>query len=320
MIKVGVIGVGSMGQHHVRIYSEMKNVELVGISDVDNNRLRKLRDMYKTKAFTDYRDLLNEGGENLDAVSVAVPTTLHKDVSLDLINRGINVLIEKPIADSIENAVDIIKAAKKNKVKLMIGHIERFNVAVMKLKKLIDSGELGDIVSIYAKRVGPYNPRIRDVGIITDLGTHDIDIMSYLYNEKVKEVYASAGKVFHNYEDHAIILLNFRNGNSGVIETNWLTPHKVRKLTVVGTKGIAEVDYIQSSLRVYDKEWIKDVKIEKKEPLKLELEHFIDCVENDKEPLVTGKEGKEALEVAIAAMHSYKAGKVCEILKKIKKR
>ncbi|GAH99462.1 unnamed protein product, partial [marine sediment metagenome] len=105
----------------------------------------------------------------------------------------------------------------------------------------------------------------------------------------------------HSHEDHAIITLNFDNGSSGVIETNWLTPHKVRNLTVIGSKGIAEVDYIQSSLRIFDKEWVRDAKIEKGEPLKLELLHFIDCVQHDKEPLVSGQEGKHALQVALAA-------------------
>ena len=309
-LRVGVIGVGAMGKNHARLYSELFGVELIGVSDVNETLVASVARSYDCKPFADYNDLL---GENLDALSIAVPTTLHKNVALDAIQRGINVLVEKPIADTVENADEIIKAALKNGVKLMVGHVERFNPAIIKLKELVGNGLLGNIVSISAKRVGPYNPRIRDVGIILDLGTHDIDIMSYLYGEKIKEVYASAGSVVHSHEDHAIITLNFDSGSSGVIDTNWLTPHKVRNLTVIGSRGIAEVNYIEETLKIFDQEWIRDAKIEKEEPLKLELLHFIDCVQNDREPLVSGEQGKHALEVALAAVESARAGKVCEI-------
>lgn len=309
-LRVGVIGVGAMGRNHARIYSELSDIELIGVADINQNLATSIAQSYECKTYADYNDLLSE---NLDAVSIAVPTTLHKKVALDAIKKRINILIEKPIADTVENADEIMEAAQQKGVKLMIGHVERFNPAIIKLKELIGKGLLGDIISISAKRVGPYNPRVRDVGIILDLGTHDIDIMSYLCSERIKEVYASAGSVVHSHEDHAIITLNFNNGSSGVIETNWLTPHKIRNLTVIGSKGIAEVDYIQSSLRIFDKEWVRDAKIEKEEPLKLELLHFIACMQHDKEPLVSGEEGKHALEVALAAMESARTGRVCQI-------
>jgi len=309
-LRVGVIGVGAMGRNHARVYSQLPDVKLVGIADVDESLAVSIAQNYGCKAHADYKQLLND---NLDSVSVAVPTTLHKRVALDAIRKGINVLVEKPIADTVESANEIIEAAGQNGVKLMVGHIERFNPAIIKLKELLNNGQLGDIISISAKRVGPYRSRIADVGIILDLGTHDIDIMSYLYEEKVREVYALAGSVFHSYEDHAIITLNFSNGSSGVIETNWLTPHKVRSLTVIGSKGIAEVDYTNFSLRISDQEWIREAKIDKEEPLKLELQHFIDCVRQDKHPLVSGEDGKSALEVALAAIESYKSGKASKI-------
>lgn len=305
-MRVGVIGVGSIGQHHVRVYTEMEGVELVGIADINKERVEELARFYKTRAYTSFQDLLDE---KLDAASIAVPTTFHKEVALSAVQRGVSVLIEKPIADTIENAEEIIKVSRKNKVKLMIGHIERFNPAVARLKELISNGELGDVISISARRVGPYNPRIRDVGIIIDLATHDIDIMCYLLGERVKEVYALAGNVLHDYEDHAIIALKFGSGRSGVIETNWLTPHKVRRLTVVGSKGIAEVDYLEANLRIFTKEWIKEEKLEKEEPLKLELQHFIESVQQGKEPKVSGEDGNQVLKIAFAAMESYKAGK-----------
>jgi UDP-N-acetylglucosamine 3-dehydrogenase len=309
-LRAGVIGVGAMGKNHARLYSELPGVELIGVADVNETLATSIAQSYGCKPFADYNDLLNE---NLDVLSIVVPTTLHKKVALDAIQKGINVLVEKPIADTVENADEIIKVARQNKVKLMVGHVERFNPAIIKLKELIDSGLLGKVVSISAKRVGPYNPRIRDVGIVLDLGTHDIDIMSYLCGEKIKEVYASAGTVVHSHEDHAIITLNFGSGSSGVIDTNWLTPHKVRNLTVIGSQGIAEVNYIEETLRIFDQEWVRDAKIEKEEPLKLELLHFIDCVQRDKKPLVSGEDGRHALAVALAAVESARTGKVCEI-------
>lgn len=309
-LRAGVIGVGAMGKNHARLYSEFHGVQLVGVADANETLVASIARSYSCKPYADYHDLLDE---NLDVASIVVPTTFHKKVALDAIRKGINILVEKPIADTVEHADEIIKAAHKKGVKLMVGHVERFNPAIMKLKELIDGGLLGKVVSISAKRVGPYSPRIRDVGIVLDLGTHDIDIMSYLYGEKIKQVYASAGSVVHSHEDHAIITLSFDSGSSGVIDTNWLTPHKVRNLTVIGSQGIAEVDCIGQTLRIFDQEWIRDAKIEKDEPLRLELMHFIDCVRHDKKPLVSGENGRHALEVALAAVESAKTGKACEI-------
>ncbi|MEA3254329.1 MAG: UDP-N-acetylglucosamine 3-dehydrogenase [Candidatus Altiarchaeota archaeon] len=306
MIKVGVIGTGAMGQHHARIYSSMDNVDLVGVADIDQDRVTSLAGEYKTRAFTDHRLLLDE---ELDAVSIAVPTVLHREVALDAIDRGVHVLLEKPIADSLKSADEIIRGAGSKGVKVMVGHIERFNPVVLKLKEVIDSGNLGKVVAMSTTRVGPYNPRIRDVGIITDLAVHDIDIMSYLYSERVRSVHAYAGSVIHKFEDYACILLGFNNGNSGIIETNWLTPHKIRRLTVTGTEGIAYADYISQSLKICDERGEIEVKIVEREPLMNELEHFVECVVGGREPLVTARDGRYALEVAIAAIDSYKGYK-----------
>lgn len=309
MIKVGVIGAGVMGGHHIRNLSSM-DIELVGLSDIDKNRVNELSTTYKTKGFLDYKELVKEG---IDAAVVAVPTKLHKTVCDYLIDNGVNVLVEKPIADTVENAKDMITKAKKEGVKFSVGHIERFNPAVQKLKQLIKNDTLGKVVTMSSKRVGPYNPRIRDVGIIVDLGVHDIDIMSYLLEEKVKTVYATGGKRIHPFEDFATILMTFGNSSTGLIDTNWHTPHKVRSLTVVADKGIAEVDYIDQKLVLYDKEWMKEAKIERKEPLSLELECFIEYLKKDIEPPVSGEEGLHALQVAISAIDSYVNNKIIKI-------
>jgi UDP-N-acetylglucosamine 3-dehydrogenase len=310
MIRVGVIGAGAMGQHHVRIYSEMENVELAGISDVSEIRVKELSKQYETKGFTDYNELLAEG---LDAVSIVVPTTLHIPVGLDVIASGANLLVEKPIADTLENAEKLTKAAADAGVKLMVGHIERFNPAVTKLKEIIDSGLLGKIVSISARRVGPYNPRIRDVGVILDIGVHDIDVISYLYGKRVNEVYSIAGADIHSFEDHAVIVLRYDHEFSGIVETNWLTPHKVRKLTVIGVGGVAYLDYIDQTVELHDGEWIRKAKVENAEPLKRELEHFINSISNGTKPAISGEDGIHALEVAMAAIKSYHEGKAVRI-------
>ena len=309
MIKIGVIGAGVMGGHHIRNLSSM-DVELVGLSDIDKNRVKELSTTYKTKGFLDYKELVKEG---IDATVVAVPTKLHKTVCDYLIDNGVKKKKKKPIADTVENAKDMITKAKKEGVKFSVGHIERFNPAVQKLKQLIKNDTLGKVVTMSSKRVGPYNPRIRDVGIIVDLGVHDIDIMSYLLEEKVKTVYATGGKRIHPFEDFATILMTFGNSSTGLIDTNWHTPHKVRSLTVVADKGIAEVDYIDQKLVLYDKEWMKEAKIERKEPLSLELECFIEYLKKDIEPPVSGEEGLHALQVAISAIDSYVNNKIIRI-------
>lgn len=307
---MGVIGTGAMGQNHVRIYNEMEDVELVGISDVDRNRVEAMAVQFSTKPFTNYREMFAEG---LDAVSVVVPTKLHTQVVLDALGTGLHVLVEKPIADTVENAELMIETAKKAGKILMVGHIERFNPAVIKLKEIIGSENLGKIVSISTRRVGPYNPRIRDVGVILDIGVHDIDVISYLYGEKINQVYAIAGADIHPFEDHASVILRMNHKFAGVVETNWLTPHKVRKLTAIGLNGVAYLDYIDQSVEIHDSGWVRKAKVEKSEPLRNELKYFVKCIANGQQVNPSGEAGKHALEVAMAAIRSYKEERMIEI-------
>ncbi len=309
-MRVGVIGAGVMGENHIRIYSQMPGVDLVGIADVDKKRVESLSKQYSTQGFLDYKELLKH---DLDAVSIVVPTTLHKKVGLETIASGTNLLVEKPFADTLENAEAITRAAEAENLKLMVGHIERFNPAVIKMKELIDSGELGQVVSISTRRVGPYNPRIRDVGVILDIGVHDIDIISYLYKSPVSEVYAIAGKVIHTFEDHATIMLRFEGDKAGTVETNWLTPQKTRNFTVIGTDGVGYGDYIDQKVFVYDNNWVKEAKVEKKEPLRNELENFLKACQNGGLPLTTGEDGIHALQVALASIESYRNRSVVKI-------
>lgn len=309
-MRIGVIGCGVMGQHHLNVYHSMPQAQIVGICDIDEELVRHLAKRYKTKPYVNYKDLLEK---DLDAVDIVVPTTSHYGVAMDSLEAGFHILVEKPISDTVEKGEAIVQKAKQKNKKLMVGHVERFNPAVTRLKEIIKEGLLGNIASISSRRVGPYTPRTYDVGVILDLGTHDIDIISFLYEQRVKDVYAIAGAEIHSFEDHASLMLRFNNGNAGVVETNWLTPHRVRKLSVVGLDGVASLDFIEQVVTIYDKEWAREAKVDKKEPLYNEIEHFVSILKSHENPHVSGEDSIHALAVALAAIESYKTGKVIPI-------
>lgn len=306
MLRAGVIGVGVMGKHHARVYNGHPEVELVGVSDVNRDLGKEVASTYGTEYFPDYMSLLESG---LDAVSIAVPTSLHADIALDAAEYGVNMLLEKPISRSIEEAESIIKAARDNRVKLMVGHIERFNPAVVKLKQMVDNGEFGKIITISGRRMGPFNPRIRDVGIIIDLAVHEIDVFSCIFGKVAEEVYAVAGNNFHIMEDYASILLRFPDNTSGNVDTNWLSPKKVRKMNVIGTECVAELDFIQQKLKLWKDDNTEEVEIQKEEPLKTEIQHFLDSINNNQEPKPNGEDGAYVLGVALSAIKSYRERK-----------
>lgn len=299
-MRVGVVGVGSMGQHHARVYSEMPGCELVGVADLNYDLAKKIGERYKTKAFSDYKNLLKEG---VEAVSIAVPTSCHYEVASFFLENGVHSLVEKPITSTLAEGKRLVKIAREKDRKLMVGHIERFNPAVQKMKEIIQAGMLGKILIISTRRVGPLAPQVVDVGVIIDLATHDIDVTRYFYGKEPSQVYSKFGSIKHPKEDHALLLLDFNEGMAS-IEVNWFTPHKVRTAVITGTDGIAYLDYIEQSITVYDSEWKHEPKIDKCEPLKRELENFIMSIEKDVEPLVNGEEGLRNLEIAIRCLES----------------
>lgn len=295
-LRVGIIGVGSMGRHHVRVYHEL-GVNIVGVTDADSGKARKIAAQYGTKAYSGYIELLNQG---LDAVSIAVPTIEHKAVALAAIEQGVNLLIEKPIADSVVSAREILSAAEKKKMKLLVGHIERFNPVVQGLKQIMDEGILGRLILISARRVGPFVSRIGDTGIIVDVATHDIDISRYLVGKECTSVFARATRYKNIKGDAALILIDF-GGVFASIEVNWYTPHKVRSLSVTGTRGIAYLDYLKQEFEVHNTKGSMIPEIEREEPLRRELVHFLDCITGNKQPLVSGHDGLKVLEIAARA-------------------
>lgn len=328
VLNVGVIGVGRMGQEHARVFSQLQETNLVAVSDTNEKQGQYLATKYEARYFKNYREMLER--VNIDALSIAVPTSLHKDVAVECIRRQKPILIEKPIADSIENAKLIVKEAERYKVKVTVGHIERFNLVVQELKNVIHQRKLSAITSISTKRVGVYPPRIKDVNVIVDLAVHDIDICNFLLGKKPTAVYARAGKALNSKKfDYASILVKY-NGVDAVIQVNWITPVKIRELCVTGIKGYAELNYLTQTLRIYENDYkrgydsfgdfvvefgsprIREVSI-KEEPLKLELSHFIHYVRDDKTPLVTLEDGLIALEVALKAIESNEKNKVMEL-------
>ena len=304
-VNVGVIGVGAMGENHVRVYHKMEEANLMGVSDVSERALKKIEKKYGAKGYTNYCELL--ANPEIEVVSVCVPTTFHHAVVMEAIRHKKHVLVEKPIAFTLTEAEEMIAAAKEAGVILATGHVERFNPAVQKAKELIDDGVIGDIVSAFAKRVGPLPPRIKDVGVSIDLAIHDLDIMNYLFEEEITQVYGTMNSSFDDseFEDHAEIMVSFDNESTGIIEVNWLTPYKRRELELTGTAGIISVDYIQQSIEVFGK-FAQDIEIVHEEPLKGELKSFLNSVVEEKEPVITGEDGLKALKMVIAANKSSK--------------
>jgi len=318
MINVGVIGVGNMGKHHARVYSEMKECRLVAVSDVDEEKGKKIAKQHNCEYYKNFQEMLKD----IDAVSIAVPTVFHKAVALECIKAGKHVLIEKPIADTVENAKEIIEAAKRNRVKVAVGHVERFNPGVQRLKSMMKKGELGTITTVLARRVGVFPPQIKDANVIIDLAVHDIDILNYLLGKMSTRIYAEAGKaLISRREDYADILLKY-DGINAFVQVNWITPIKIRSLAITGTKGYAELNYVTQEFMLYKSKYEKKfetfedivkfaepeiirIKVRKSEPLKEELKDFISCIKSNKQPLVSGEDGLKALELALDIVKSY---------------
>lgn len=315
-IKVVVIGAGNMGQHHARIYSQLPNVELVAICDKDKRRGKEIASKYHTNFFDDSEKLL-KSNIKIDAASIAVPTRLHKDVSCLFLKKGINVLVEKPISHKLEEATEIIDTAKRYKVKLAVGHVERFNPVVLKLKEVIKAGKLGKIISVVARRVGPFTPSINDANVFLDFAVHEIEVINYLLGEYPKKILKHSARYHTSFQDDSGELLLYYNEAVCFIQVNWVTPVKVRKLIITGTKGYAELDYINQDIILhkakvkrkktatfseflsFSKPKITKLNIEKKEPLRLELESFISCIRNNTNPIVSGESALKTLEVCL---------------------
>jgi UDP-N-acetylglucosamine 3-dehydrogenase len=317
-LRVAVIGVGAMGRHHARVFAELPDVELVGVVDADAATAAAVARQHGGRAYTDYRSLFDE--QRPDAVTVAVPTVDHLDVASQAIARGIHLLIEKPIAHTIEQGEQIIAGAERAGVRLMVGHIERFNPAVIALKDRLARGELGRVFQIDARRQGPFPARVKDVGVVIDLAVHDLDIMRYISGAEVVRLFAETEQRIHgSREDLLSGLVRLSDGCVGSLTINWLTPTKIRELHVIGERGMFRVDYLTQDLYFFENataaggEWdtlqvLRGVSegqmiryvVAKKEPLRAELEAFVAAIRGTQPVQVTGHDGLRALALAEA--------------------
>jgi predicted dehydrogenase len=310
-----------MGRNHARVYAELESVELAAVADPDQVALNKATRAYRALSYSDYRVMLDR--EQPDLISIAVPTQHHCEVACEAIRRGIHVLVEKPLALSRAEGEQMITAAATHGVKLMVGHIERFNPAIIELKHRLQQRELGRIFQIHARRLSPFPLRVQDVGVVLDLATHDIDVMRYLIDSAIERVYAEIERKAHQTrEDMLSGLLRFENGVVGVLDVNWLTPTKVRQLTLIGEGGMYVADYLTQDVYWYKNSRVagtwdtlgvfRDVlegdtlkiHLQKKEPLRNELEAAIRVVLEDGAPEVSGDDGLAVLGVAEGLVES----------------
>jgi predicted dehydrogenase len=320
-VKVCVIGLGNMGRNHARVLADLPGAALVGVADPSERARATYKPFSGIQVYGDYREMLEK--EKPDCVVVAAPSEMHCEVTVDVMNRGFHVLVEKPIAKKIDEAKEMILASKRTGRKLMVGQIERFNPAVQDLKRRVEQKELGQIFQLHARRLSPFPARIQDVGVILDLATHDIDAMHFVTGSKVVRAYAETARKAHkSCEDMLAGLLRFASGEIGVLDVSWLSPKKLRELWVVGEGGTFVADYLTQDLYWYKNGTVNDTwgpatnfsgavegdilktYLPKKEPLRAELEAFVACIRDDKPVPVSGEEGLAAVEVALSLIHA----------------
>ncbi|NJO39153.1 MAG: Gfo/Idh/MocA family oxidoreductase [Cyanobacteria bacterium RU_5_0] len=308
-IRIGVIGVGNMGQHHTRVLSLLKDVELVGVADINVERGLDTAGKYRVRFFEDYRDLL----PHVDAVCIAVPTRLHYAVGMTCLQAGIHVLIEKPIAANISEAESLVNAAAESHRILQVGHIERFNPAFQELSKVLKTEEL---LALEAQRMSPYSDRANDVSVVLDLMIHDIDLLLELAGSPVVKLTASGSRAADSgYLDYVTAILGFANGIVATLTASKVTHRKIRRISAHCRNSLTEADFLNNEILIHRQTtanyltdygqvlYRQDGLIEKVytsniEPLHAELEHFVSCVRGGNQPSVGGEQALKALRLA----------------------
>ena len=304
--RVGVIGVGVMGQHHVRILNQMSDVDFVGFHDLDEIRVMEICDRYSCKAFSTLDELIDE----VEALTIAAPTFLHYDIAIKCLEKSRALLVEKPLAANADDAERIVERARKNGVALMVGHIERYNPAVAKLMELVKSGQ-ETVITIDAHRLNPFDgSRCLDVDVLYDLLIHDIDLALEIADSEIKSVSASGRSVFSQLNDIAYTRIEFMSGATAILVTSKASPKKTRTISVTTKTSYLEADTIDRTLVQHRAENLmvdrlgtcvmrdfhsEEIEIENKEPLRLEIEEFVHCVRSGKKPIVDGERALKAM-------------------------
>jgi len=302
-VKVAVVGVGHFGQHHARIYSAMEGVELVGVADVDRGRTRRISQKCHTSGYSDHGPLL----DRVDAASICTPTDTHYEIARDFLNAECSILIEKPMTQTVEEADHLLQMARTKDTILQVGYVERFNGAIQELGKIIEQPKF-----IECHRFGPFDSRTADVGVVLDLMIHDIDIILDLVKSRVKHIEAVGASVLSDHEDISNARLTFANGCIADLTASRAAKKKRRKIRVFQSGADITLDYLSQELSIYKEERGRIVRwrppITGGEPLKLELDAFINSVRTHTQPLVAGIQGRDALAIALEISKQIKRG------------
>jgi len=328
-LRLGLAGLGSMGRNHLRVLSARTDLVLAAVADPVAAALADATAQTGAQGFAEPLAMIAEA--ELDAVVIAAPTTAHVPLALAAIERGIAVLVEKPLAATIDEGMRIVVAARAAAVPVQVGHVERFNPAVLELGRLIEDGWLSSVYSIASRRAGPFPARIRDVGVTVDLATHDVDILSWIAGERPSRVYAETAQRIHaTNEDLLFGLLHFPSGATGMLDVNWLTPAKRRQLIVVGEEGMFELDYLTQRLTftratdttnprliggyapTFEGE-VVELPVTSTEPLAGEIEAFVSIVRNGGRPVVDAEDGLWAVAIATSLLDAAADGRTVDL-------
>ena len=312
-VRAGVIGVGRMGTYHVGILSELDKVELTAVVDIDSKSRKVIEKNYETLGFDNYRDICDK----IDVAVVAVPTGMHYPIAKDLLNAGIHVLLEKPCANKLDHARELFQIAEDKNLTLHIGHVERFNGAVQELHKIVEAP-----IFVECKRMGPFSNRIKDDGVVLDIMIHDIDIILNLIKSKVVEVHVLGSSVFSDKDDLVNAQLKFENGCIANIIASRASQNQVRTLSITQKDSFVVLDYTdqeiyvhrksssehklsKDSLRYKQESLVERIFVHKDNPLKLELQHFLDCATNGSPRKVAIDNELYSLEIALDILSQF---------------
>jgi predicted dehydrogenase len=328
-LRVGLAGLGSMGRNHLRLLSARPDARLTAVADPGPAALAAATESSGAQGFAEPLAMIAEA--ELDALVIAAPTTAHVPLALGAIRRGIAILVEKPLAATIDEAMAILREARATGVPVQVGHVERFNPAVLELGRLIGEGWLSTVYSIASRRAGPFPARIRDVGVTVDLATHDADILSWIAGERPARVYGETAQRIHaTNEDLLFGLLHFPSGATGMLDVNWLTPAKRRQLLVVGEEGMFELDYLTQRLTftratdttnprliggyapTFEGE-VVELPVDSTEPLASELDAFLGIVRRGGRPVVDAEDGLWAVAIATSLLDAAGSGRSVDL-------
>ena len=303
-MKIVQIGTGGWGKNHTRVLSQLG--VLVAVCDTDSQKSKEYGEKYSVNHYTTLEDIISF--EEFDGAFVVTPTSTHTEIAKKLLEAKKHVFVEKPMTYKSEDGDTLTKLAEKNKVILTCGYIERFNPAVDVVKNIVKEKKFGDLVMLEFHRENRMPLHIKDVGIIYDTSVHDIDTANWLFDDMPQVVFARAGKINHEHEDFASIMLGYKNDKVAIISSNWITPKRVRKFSAVCTDAIISSDFITQEIIVEKGEESETIQNEKQEPLSLEIQSFLGAIEGKNNQVVKAQQAINVTKIAEAALLSSQKG------------